>query len=654
MCLTYLREDLCRILKTILGGNDRLTSECHPAETVSGRLVGKEAVRDTGPVNGWLESRWTHCGATLLRSLGVMGVVFIAAQPMAWGATYYVRADGSAANKSLATGCTSPASAMDMSTLNGESFFPGDRIVLCSEGGVFRGQFGNTSNGAAGSPITYDGRGSAVISGSDLVHGWAPAGGNVWVANLSAQPQQVFINGTFGNRKTGLGELTGHLDWFWVANQLHLFSSSGDPDVQFQGPGVEAGVRSPVVLLRGEHIVIKGITARHSNRLGIGAWNPPSHVTIKNCVAEWNWVTGIGQEGNSLYEDFTIEDNIARYNGIGGIGFSGPSRNSIIRRNTVYENGKYRSEVNRDNFAWGIKLWEPNGIQEGHEIYENLIYDNGEGLASHRGGHGVGVWLDTIQATPSNPTTIRHNLIYDNKGNGIFMEISSNTVVHGNVLHNNATNASGEPGGVVIDSRINFSSDHNLISNNTIHGGRNGIRVDTYYQSSGCSISNNTIINNIVVGQSDRVLYADGGGNNVGPYGSGNVYDNNCFGAEFDNFIRWGNLSHLHDTYDSWEAEHGESWAQVEGDPQLAGTSMHSLYLAAGSPCRDAGVNLGPIYDDALLETAGWVDSVETSDQDWYGGGWDVGAYLYSGFNPILFADGFESGDTIEWTVTLF
>ena len=581
------------------------------------------------------------CPTASCRSMGIMIAVFIAAQPMAWGATYYARADGSAADKSFATGCASPDTAVDLLTLNGESFSPGDRIVLCSEGGVFRGQLSNLSNGSAGSPITYDGRGSAVILGSDLVHGWESAGGNVWVASLSVRPnqvpQQVFIDGDFGDRKASLGELTGHLDWFWTTNQLYLFSPTGDPDLEFQNPGVEAGVRSPCVRLSGDHVVITGITARHSNRLGIGAWNPPSHVTIRKCLAEWNWVSGIGQEGNSIYEDLTIEDNIARYNGIGGIGFSGPSRNSTIRRNTIHENGKHRSAVNRNDFSWGIKLWEPNGNQEGHEIYENLVYDNGEGLASHRGGHGAGIWLDTIQATPSNPTIIRHNFVHSNRGNGVFLEISSNAVVYGNVLHNNATNAGGEPASIVIDSRRNFKSDNNLVSNNTTYGGRNGIKVNTYFQSPECSISNNVIKNNIAVGASEHNLYCDNGGNNDGVYGTGNVYTHNSFGAESDDFISWGRRwgRDRHDTYAAWEAAYGAPTHSIEDDPQLAGTSKDLLYLTAGSPCRDAGADLGSSYDDALLESSIWTDSVLATDQDLHGDGWDVGAYaIPTAFRP--------------------
>ena len=141
MFFCYLRENLRRIFNIVLWGNNRLARECHPAGSQCGRLVCKEAMPDMGTVKGLLNSlkcRWASRGVTPLRTLGFMGVVFIAAQPMTWGYTYYLRADGSAANKSFATGCSSPETAMDISTHNQQSFSPGDKIVLCDEGGVFR------------------------------------------------------------------------------------------------------------------------------------------------------------------------------------------------------------------------------------------------------------------------------------------------------------------------------------------------------------------------------------------------------------------------------------------------------------------------------------------------------------------------------------
>ena len=51
------------------------------------------------------------------------------------------------------------------------------------------------------------------------------------------------------------------------------------------------------------------------------------------------------------------------------------------------------------------------------------------------------------------------------------------------------------------------------------------------------------------------------------------------------------------------------------------------------------------------METSDWVDSVLTDDQDSHGAGWELGAYLYTGADTVVFMDGFESGDAGEWTI---
>ena len=106
------------------------------------------------------------------------------------------------------------------------------------------------------------------------------------------------------------------------------------------------------------------------------------------------------------------------------------------------------------------------------------------------------------------------------------------------------------------------------------------------------------------------------GGNNVGSWGTGNVYDNNCFGAEFTDFIVWG--STLHDTYDAWEADHGEAWAQVESDPSFTDDTSDDYTLASDSPCIGGGDDLGAPYNVGLMPASTWPSGVVTDDRGDY------------------------------------
>ena len=579
---------------------------------------------------------------------------------LASATTYHIRADGTA-SKATAVSCGSSETAMSVSTANGVIFSPGDRIILCSEGGVFRTTLYLSSGGAPGQPITYDGRQTAVLSGSDLVTGWTSNGGDTYVAAISIQPQQVFFDGEFGDRKSGLEELTDDLDWYWESGSLYVFLTAGNPDTVFADPGVEAGAREACFGVgQADHVIVQGLTVRHSNHIGVLGWIPGSHLTVRNVVAEWNWHTGFSFDShfdpvNVPYDNLTIENNTARFNGTGGIELLGPSVDAKIHRNTCYENGKYQSRDGMYNlnheWTFGIKLWENSPGQEGTEIYFNECYDNGRGNPGDNQGRGVGIWLDGIQGNPENPTAIRFNKVRDNTGNGIFLEISSNTVVQSNVLYNNATNTDGvdgfAPANIAIDARWWLKSENNRIFNNTSYGGRYGVKIVTYAWQ-GCSVDNNLVMNNIIVEAAEHNLYCNFGGDNDGVNGSGNVYEYNNLGEERPGMVNWGNLPY--DTYAEWETVYGQASHSVEGEPQLLGTTHDKLVLTSSSPCRDTGSALGEPFEEALRETSYWTDFVRTDRQDALGSGWEIGAFGYTGQGPPLFADGFEIGTVSRWS----
>ena len=590
--------------------------------------------------------------------------------------TYHIRADGTA-SKATAVSCGSSETAMSVETANGEPFSPGDKVVLCSEGGVFREILYLTagSEGTEAEPIIYDGRGTAVLSGSDLVSGWTSDGDDTYVAAVSDRPHQVFFDGEFGDRKSGLEELMNDLDWYWESGSLHVVSTAGNPGSVFNDPGIEASARDACFGVgQAPHVIVKNLTVRHANQSGVLGWSPGSHLTVTNVVAEWNWHSGFtfnsSQPDSSdppppliPYDNLTVENNTARYNGTGGIAVLGPGIDSKIYGNRCYENGKYQSmETVFDEEQWwtyGIKLWDDSlnpdyaevDYQEGTEVYSNDCYDNGRGLPGDNQGLGVGIWVDGVRGNPDNPVAIRFNKVRDNAGNGIFIELSSNSVVQSNVLHNNATNSGGDDGfaaaNIAIDARANLKSENNRIFNNTSYGGRYGVKVVTY-DWQGCSVDNNLVKNNIIVEASEHNLYCNFGGDNDGVNGSGNVYTYNNLGEERPGIVNWGNLPY--DTYDAWETVYGQASHSVERDPQFLGPTHDKLVLTSSSPCRDAGSALGEPFDEALRETSYWTDFVRTDHQDALGSGWEIGAFVYTGEGPPLFADGFEIGTVSQWS----
>jgi hypothetical protein len=510
--------------------------------------------------------------------------------------------------------------------------------INLKKGEMWRGGLATDCDGTATYPIIIQAHGDGnrpIVNGAQLItpgSSWSTSGGNVWEATLTTQPQQVFMDGNFGDRKTDVGNLADEYDWRWTGNVLYIWSEE-DPDTAYTSPGVESGYQWRIISIPSDYIIVDGLHVLYANRAGIGVQNPGSHVIVKNCLAEWNFTAGIFNEtlSDNTYEDWIIEDNETRYNSTGGIGLNGIASNCIIRRNTSHQNGKYRSEYNTRSFAWGIKCFQEAGLQEGHDIYENLVYDNGEpDLENPQAGWGVGIWYDACSNASDNRGHIHHNCVNNNQGHGIFLELSSYTDVDNNLIFDNGRGGGQNgPSGVCIDARqtgiVSFS-DYNCVYNNSIYGGLNGIRLFTYAQGVDTSISYNEVRNNIAVGQSVRALNCDAGGNNVGSYGTGNVYDNNCFGVEFEGFIQWGNwITGLFDTYEDWMDEAGTdpAWEQLDeatggSDPSFNNVGADEYWLAPGSPCIDAGENLGPPYNIALLSSSVHPSSVVTGNQDDY------------------------------------
>ena len=74
---------------------------------------------------------------------------------------YYVRTDGTAANKGAATGpCSTQSATMNEAIHNGETFAAGDTIYICSENGGLDGQLSAQTDGTSGNYITYEGDGA--------------------------------------------------------------------------------------------------------------------------------------------------------------------------------------------------------------------------------------------------------------------------------------------------------------------------------------------------------------------------------------------------------------------------------------------------------------------------------------------------------------
>jgi len=117
---------------------------------------------------------------------------------------YYLRADGTAANKAAATGPTSDASkCMSIATHNSETFSAGDVLRFSDKGGQFTAQLYMPSSGDVGNPIIYE-----------------PAPGEEPTWNHAAVQATIWCCTVGGSEQSNV-TIRGRPDYYWPIANTH-------------------------------------------------------------------------------------------------------------------------------------------------------------------------------------------------------------------------------------------------------------------------------------------------------------------------------------------------------------------------------------------------------------------------------------------------
>ena len=328
--------------------------------------------------------------------------------PAAGASGYYVDPSGRDAN----SGKSIAAPWKTLTRVNSANLRPGD-VVYLKRGSRWRETLIPDASGVVGAPIVFSayGSGSApVISGSDLVTGWAGSSGGAFRAPLSKEPANVYVDDAAG---WGLETASSSVSmppgsWYWSRGELFVkLADRSDPSTH----RIEAAVR----------------------KYGVYG-NDVSYVTIDRLRIERTAGWGIEFISSIRPQQTTgiiISNNLVTQNGTGQI-------DDGSYYNAIYVNQAVAPLVvgNIVSYAGGH-----NGINVQNATDVQLVNND----VSHFNHSGI----DTKMSAG---VLYRGNSVHDSNNVSIYSEDSSDLKVENNIVYNIDGNICGKADGVHIES----------------------------------------------------------------------------------------------------------------------------------------------------------------------------------------------------------
>ena len=423
------------------------------------------------------------------------------------------------------------------------------------------------------------------------------------VVAVSADVKSLVQDGAALTRNTtSIASLTEGQFYLAAGNLLWVYAAGdGNP----AGYTIEIPTRNTCVTLDDkDYVTFAGLDLQAPLYYGLHLDNGSASPTITSCTARFSSNSGIqgyDSDHTAHIANVIIQDCTLSYNYSYGISIIDDADTVTVRRCDVHHNAVEGAATNS-----GVYIKSEAGFEIPNvTVTDNKVYSNGKN----------GLYLDTVQGSTC---LVSRNRSYNNTGWGIVVEYQTGTPVTYNICYGNA-------GGISLWRRVTGT----LLYNNTCYGNTAGAGILVDDGGEG-NTANNIFRNNISTGNTWYNLVVTGA--------TGTVVSNNCFGPQTTGFILW--LGTAYNTYDTWETAYGGTTGSVEADPLFTNAAGGDFTLAAGSPCIDAGVDLGSSYKTALMPGSRWPDEVITGDQTLHGLGWEIGAYIRSRINAALAVGG--------------
>jgi parallel beta-helix repeat protein len=400
-------------------------------------------------------------------------------------ATYYVDAtNGNDSNDGLSQDTVWKT----INKVNSETLYKGDS-VLFKRGEEWREMLNISSSGTEGNLITFDAYGTGsnpVINPTEVVSNWEVYSGNIYVANVSNNVTQLFVNGTFYNLShhpnSGFYNITGN------TSKLGLFSENF---TETEGQLINSTI---FVMIRGWYIQDRTISA-YNNTTQVVNWTANTTYTFEeyghglylenklwmlDSAGEWWYNSSSSQiyvwlEGNESPNNYTVE-------------ISNQS-NGIYAKNVDY--------INIANLT--IKQTKNDSL-----YLEDVGYSTIKGLTINDTGNRF------IYLADSTNTTIKDNFVSRSRFNGIVSSLGYNVTITNNTVYHSGT--IGKPrlstaGIYLYETNDNIAS-NTLVRDNYIYDcAFAGIRIG-YYGGHGFTVDRNFINQTCVILDDCGAIYS--------------------------------------------------------------------------------------------------------------------------------------------------
>lgn len=316
---------------------------------------------------------------------------------------------------------------------------------------------------------TFLGADGAVMSGAAVLDGFV-ADGSLWrldgvvmTGGKSGQciegyegclfDQDLFIDGVMLWQVTDIDELeTGR--WFWANDSIYI---ADDPVNRL----IELSVTPHAFISHANDVTISGITVENyatpAQEGAVSAQQPKEGLAGERWLIEAIEVRGAHGAAVRTGEATVVRDSFLHSNGQMGLTAAGGT-DVLIEGNEISNN-------NLAGFDWG---WEAGGAKftetVGLVVRDNFAHNN----------DGPGLWTD-IDAYD---TVYEGNTVIDNKGPGIFHEISYDAVIKNNIVTGNGHGKADWlwGAGILIAASRDVIVTSNLVSDNA--DGIAGIQQD--------------------------------------------------------------------------------------------------------------------------------------------------------------------------------